>query len=401
MGDLVESLAFKNNRQILLVVLDGLGGVPRNGKTELESSWMPNLNRLAANSSLGLMHPVEPGVTPGSGPAHIALFGYDPVELRVGRGVLEALGIGFDVRPGDVCFRANLATIDSAGRVRDRRAARIPTAQSAPLCERLQAKIRRIEDVEVIVRPGIEHRFVVVLRGPGLSDAICESDPLHDGEPPLEVKPADIDATRTARIANEFIRRCGEELAAEPQANYVLLRGPALLPHIPSMAERFRLNPACIAAYPMYRGLAKLVGMRILDAGDTWETELAALQRHRDEHDFFFFHIKDLDKAGENGDFERKQELLEQLDEELVTRLEALKFDVLCITGDHSTPALLGGHSWHPVPLLIHSSYCWPQGGALEFGERACGRGILGTRRSRELMTLLLAHGLKLKKFGA
>jgi 2,3-bisphosphoglycerate-independent phosphoglycerate mutase len=400
-ADLIEQLAQPSDRRILLVVLDGLSGVPRNGKTELETAWIPNMNRLAAQSSLGLMQPAGIGITPGSGPAHLALFGYDPLQYQVGRGVLEALGIGFDVRPGDVCFRANFATLDRAGKVADRRAGRIPNAASTPLCARLQAAIPRTDDVEVFIRPGAEHRFVIVLRGPGLDDCVTESDPLHDGAEPLPVQAREPAGDKTARLARALVDRCREELKAEPVANFVLLRGPARLPVMPTMQQRYKLNPACVAAYPMYRGLASLVGMKVLDAGQTWASELEAVRAHHDEHDFFFLHFKETDKAGENGDFEGKVEIIERFDEEVVPELEELRFDVLCITGDHATPAVLGGHSWHPVPVLVKSPYCWPQGGALEFGERACGRGILSTRPSRELMPLLLAHGLKLKKFGA
>ena len=399
--NLIDTLAVKSDRKILLVVLDGLGGVPYRDKTELESAWIPNLNKLAARSGLGVLVPIAPGITPGSGPAHLALFGYDPIAIEVGRGVLEALGVDIAVGPGDLCCRANFATLGKDDKVADRRAGRIATEKSTPLCARLQAELARIEDVDVIVRPGMEHRFVVVFRGPGLADGLTESDPLHDGEAPHAVKALDPAAAKSARIANEFIRGAARILAKEPVANFVLLRGLARLPKIPTMEERFKLNPACVAAYPMYRGLARLVGMRVLDAGDTWESEVAAVRQHKAEHDFFFLHFKDFDKAGEDGNFEAKQELFERFDEEIVPQLLGLGFDVLCITGDHSTPAVMHGHSWHPVPLLISSQYSRPQLNVEEFGERACNRGNIGFLSSMELINLLLAHALKLKKFGA
>lgn len=398
---LVEQLAVQTDSKILLVVLDGLGGVPLRDKTELEAAWNPNLNALAARSGLGLLTPIEPGITPGSGPAHLALFGYDPIEYQVGRGVLEALGVGLELGPGDICCRANFATVAANGVIEDRRAGRIATDESAKLCERLQAAIPRIGDVEVIVRPGREHRFVVVFRGDDLVDGLSESDPLHEGVPALPVRPLSTDAEKSARVANEFVSRAAQVLNGEGRANFVLLRGLARLPNMPTMAERFRLNPACSAVYPMYRGLARLVGMRVLDAGQTWDSTVAAVREHRDEHDFFFMHFKEFDKAGEDGNFELKQELIERFDEEIVPQLLDLKFDVLCITGDHSTPAVMRGHSWHPVPLLLSSRYCRSQLRVEEFGERACARGVLGHVSSKTLMNLLLAHAGKLVKFGA
>ncbi len=399
--DLLDSLAVKSERKILLVVVDGLGGLPWRDKTELESAWIPNLNRLAAKSGLGLLAPVDIGITPGSGPAHMALFGYDPVEYLVGRGVMEALGIGLNPGPSDLCARANFATAGPDGIIADRRAGRIPTELCAELCERLQVAIPTIEDVKVVVRPGTGHRFVVVFQGPGLGGGLTDSDPQHNGLKPLRVEPETPGAAKSARIANQFIERCTGLLTDQLQANFVLLRGLALPPAIPSMQERFKLTPACVAAYPMYRGLAKLVGMEVLEAGDTWQSEIEAVRKHLSAYDFFFLHFKETDKTGEDGKFEAKQELIEQFDEEVLPQLLALKFDVLCITGDHSTPAVMGAHSWHPVPMLLSSPYVRPQVRVEEFGERACVRGIIGYMPSVKLMNLLLAHSLKLRKFGA
>lgn len=399
--DLLDTLAVTNAQRILLVVVDGLGGIPRKDKTELESAWIPNLNRLASRSGLGTLVPVELGITPGSGPAHLALFGYDPVQFQVGRGVLEALGIGLDVQGGDLCCRANFATVGPDRIVLDRRAGRIDDARSAELCAHLQQAVPRVEDVEVIVRPGREHRFVVVFRGPGLEDSLSESDPQHEGVEPLPVQALSPLAEKAARVANEFIARAATALAAGGRANFVLLRGMARLPVMQSMSQRFKLNPACVATYPMYRGLARLVGMKVLDAGSTWDSEVQAVRAHMAEHDFFFLHFKDTDRAGEDGNFELKEELIERLDEEIVPQIVKLGFDVLCITGDHSTPAVMGAHSWHPVPFLLSSPYCRPQVSVEEFGEQVCNRGNFGRVYSRHLMNLLLAHSLKLRKFGA
>ncbi len=400
--DILESLAVKSDKKILLVVLDGLGGLPRNGKTELESASTPHLNKLAGKAGLGLLTPVDVGITPGSGPAHLALFGYAPLRYEVGRGVLEALGIGLHPAPSDLCARANFATLAPDGTIKDRRAGRIPDDLCVSLCGRLQAAIPTIEDARVVVRPGIGHRFVVVFQGPGLVGELADSDPQQDGLKPLAVASSDEGAAKSVRIANRFIELAAAALKDEERANFVLLRGLALPPSIPSMRDRFKLTPACVAAYPMYRGLAKLVGMDVLETGSTWESEVTTLREHWDGgHDFFFLHLKETDKAGEDGNFEAKQKFIEQFDEEVLPQLQLLKPDIICITGDHSTPALKAGHSWHEVPVLLTSPYVRPSDTHEEFGERACGRGTIGRIDSVKLMNLLLANSLKLKKFGA
>jgi 2,3-bisphosphoglycerate-independent phosphoglycerate mutase len=400
--DLLESLAVKSEKKILLVVLDGLGGLPRKGKTELESASIPHLNKLSGRAGLGLLTPVDVGITPGSGPAHLALFGYDPIKYDVGRGVLEALGIGLHPAPSDLCARANFATLGPDGTLKDRRAGRIPTEQCAELCERLQTAISAIEDTRVVVRPGIGHRFVVVFEGPGLVGGLTDSDPQQDGLKPLPVASPDPAAAKSAHLANRFIELAAASLKDQARANFVLLRGLAQPPSIPSMRDRFKLMPACVAAYPMYRGLAKLVGMDVLETGNTWESEVSTLRTHwGGSYDFFFIHFKETDKAGEDGNFEAKWELIEQFDEEILPQLQMLKPDVLCITGDHATPAVKGAHSWHEVPMLLASPYVRPADDRDEFGERACARGTLGHLDSVKLMNLLLAHSLKLKKFGA
>jgi len=400
--DLLESLAVKNDKKILLVVLDGLGGLPRKGKTELESASVPHLNKLATKAGLGLLRPVDVGITPGSGPAHLALFGYDPLEHDVGRGVLEALGIGLHPSPSDLCARANFATLAKDGTLADRRAGRISTELCTKLSEKLQAAIPTIEDTKVTVRPGIGHRFVVVFEGAGLAGGLTDSDPQQDGLKPLAVTSPNESGAKSARVANRFIELAAATLKDEDKANFVLLRGLALPPSIPSMRDRFKLTPACVAAYPMYRGLAKLAGMDVLETGSTWESEVKTLRKHwGGGYDFFFLHLKETDKAGEDGNFDAKQELIEQFDDAVLPQLSLLKPDVLCVTGDHSTPAFKAAHSWHEVPVLLASPYVRPSDVREEFGERACGRGTIGRIDSVKLMNLLLANSLKLKKFGA
>jgi len=398
---LVDTLARDGTTRIVLAVADGLGGLPRGGRTELECAATPNLDRLAAKASLGLAVPIELGVTPGSGPAHLALFGYDPLEYLVGRGVLEALGIGLEVGPQDLCCRANFATLGPDGLVLDRRAGRIPTELCAKLCARLQDAARAIAGAEVVVAPGKEHRFVVVFRSDGLDEAVAETDPQHTGTAPVTPVALRPEAAKSAALVAEFIRVSASALAREKNANSVLLRGFAKVPKIPTMNERFRLRAACIAAYPMYRGLARLVGMELVESGSDWKDELDALARKAAGFDFIYIHFKETDRAGEDGDFDAKVELIERFDEEVVPVLERVKPDVLCITGDHSTPATIGGHSWHPVPVLLHSAYGRGPAMSSVFTERACGQGSLGRFYSKQLMGLLLAHAMRLAKFGA
>lgn len=394
-----------NNKKILLVILDGLGGLPKHDKTELEAAWVSNLDRLAVSASLGLLVPIARGVTPGSGAAHLALFGYDPRQYQVGRGVLEALGSGLVPGPTDLCCRANFATVDENGMITDRRAKkngeRMTDDEGAELCKLLQESIPRIDDVTVTIKAGKGHRFVVMFSGSGLNSGLSDSDPGKDERKPLAVKPLVPEAEKSASVANRFIEMSAAVLKGRTRANWVLLRGLSLPPKLPSFPERYKLRAAAVASYPMYKGLARLLGMKVLNCGDTWDDEVATVAAHRDEFDFFYLHFKEFDQAGEDGDFEKKVELLERFDEQIVPRIVELNFDVLCITGDHSTPAVLGSHSWHAVPIMLYSRYCRIHSWVEEFGERACMRGSLGVVYGLELMPILLAHALRYGKFGA
>jgi 2,3-bisphosphoglycerate-independent phosphoglycerate mutase len=396
--EILRELTEQNAAKIVLLVADGLGGVPHEGRTELEAADIPCLNKLASESELGLTDPIARGITPGSGPSHLALFGYDPLQHEIGRGVLEALGVGLSMTARDVAARANFATLDK-GLIVDRRAGRPATEKSRALCALLSKAIPRIGDVEVIIEPGKEHRFTVLFRGDGLDGRIEDADPQKDGHPPVLAKPLAPEAERTADVVNDFIRLATEALEGRHPANTVLVRGFAKYPAIPSMTERFKLQPACIATYPMYRGLAKLVGMKILEPRETIEDEFNTLGREFEKHDFFYIHIKKTDSYGEDGNFDKKVEIIEELDRQVPTLL-ALEPDVIVVTGDHSTPAVLKGHSWHPCPFLLWSKYCRPDG-ASRFSERECARGSLGRFPAVEAMALMLANAQKMKKFGA
>lgn len=397
--ELIRQIATPSTTKIVLLVIDGLGGLPdpKTGKTELETASTPNLDRLAANSTCGLIDPVGPGITPGSTPGHLALFGYDPLKYNIGRGVVAALGIDFDLKPDDISARGNFCTVDKAGVVTDRRAGRIPTEKCAELCQ-LLSEIK-IKGVKLFVRPVREHRFNVVLRGEGLAPEVSDSDPQQTGVTPKEAKALEPQADRTAAIANNFINQARAILAGQHPANMVILRGFSSLPTIPTMNDIYVLKPAAIAAYPMYRGLAKLVGMKLLNTGPSIADEFNALKENYAAHDFFFLHVKGTDSAGEDGNFDRKVSVIEEIDKAL-PELTGLNPDVIVVTGDHSTPAVLKGHSWHPVPVLIYSKWCRADGVG-EFGETACIAGGLGRLPATQLMPLAMANALKLVKFGA
>jgi 2,3-bisphosphoglycerate-independent phosphoglycerate mutase len=397
--DLMKGISRSSTTKIVLLVIDGLGGLPspQTGRTELETANTPNLDALADKSICGLSEPISPGITPGSAPGHLALFGYDPVQFVIGRGVLEALGIDFDLKPGDIAARGNFCTLDENGLVADRRAGRISTEQSTKLCQLIDGM--ELDGVKTIVRPVKEHRLVVVFRGNGLSENIGDSDPQQIGLAAKTVIALNPQANRMAIVANQFISKAKEILAKHYPANMILLRGFSQRPLFPTMNEIYKLTPAAIASYPMYRGLARVVGMEVLNTGSTIEDEFETMKQNFDNYDFFFLHIKGTDSAGEDGDFDRKVEILEQIDI-ILPRLTALEPDVIVVTGDHSTPAMLKGHSWHPVPVLLCSKWCRPDG-VSQFSESACALGGLGRIPATEIMPLAMANALKLDKFGA
>lgn len=397
--ELIKNLAQPSPSKIILLVLDGLGGLPGSdtGKTELETADTPNLSRLAEKGTTGLIDIVSPGITPGSAAGHLSLFGYSPLRFAIGRGVLETVGIDFELKPGDVAARGNFCTTDKDGLVTDRRAGRIPNEECVKLCRMLDGMT--IEKTQLFVRPVREHRFIVVFRGEGLKPGVSDSDPQQSGVAPKSVTALQPDAVKTAAIANKFIAQAKNILAEQHPANMLLLRGFSERPDFPAMGEIYRLKPAAIAVYPMYRGLARLVGMEILNPGTSLEDEIKTLKENYSTYDFFFLHVKGTDSAGEDGDFERKVRVIEELDRALPGLIETGP-DVLIVTGDHSTPAALKGHSWHPVPILLHSRWCRPDI-ASEFSESACASGGLGRFPATQVMPLAMAHALKLTKFGA
>jgi len=397
--DLMKSLHTENSTKIVLLVMDGLGGLPSgpNGATELEAARTPNLDGLASRAECGLSIPIAPGITPGSGPSHLALFGYDPLRYEFGRGILEVLGVGFPIEEEDLAARGNFCTVDDNGIVVDRRAGRIPTEKSTALCELLQTI--KVPGLEVIVLPVREHRFGLVFRGDNLDERLSDTDPQATGRRPLPLRALAPEAQPTAELISAWVRQAEALLANHEPANMFLLRGFSKDPRLPKMADVYGLKAAAIATYPMYRGVAQLVGMDVLDVEGSLEDEIDALQKHWTSYDYFYVHVKYTDSRGEDGDFEAKARIIEQVDQ-LIPNILQLEPDVLIVTGDHSTPAKLKAHSWHPVPTMIvsHNGRC----DRLEaFSERACARGSLGRFYAVEIMPMAMANALRLEKYGA
>ncbi len=400
---LMTDLTQPGESKIVLLVMDGLGGLPGRpgGPTELEAAHTPNMDRLARESMVGLLHPVDIGVSPGSGPGHLGLFGYDPLTRMIGRGVLEAVGIGLELTDKDLAARGNFCTVDEKGLIVDRRAGRIPTEE----CARMIGLIDDITlpGVEIIVKPVRDYRFALIFRGDGLSDAVNETDPQRTGVEPLKVKAEEDseEARRSADLANQWVEKVKERIKNEHPANMVTLRGWSREPGLPGFHEVFKLKAAALAVYPMYKGLASLVGMDLIHGLANLDEQLAALEERWNDYDLFFVHHKYTDSRGEDGDFDAKVAEIEKVDTAIPAFLE-LDPDVFVITGDHSTPAALKSHSWHPVPVLFRA----PKTGRLNpevtgFGETQCLKGVLGQFRAVHLMPLITAHALRQSKYGA
>lgn len=397
---LINEMAVDNGTKIVLLVMDGLGGLPLEpgGPTELEAAQTPNMDALTGRATIGLSDVVAPAFSPGSGPGHMALFGYDPLETLIGRGVLEAMGIGFPLDPNDVAVRANFCTVDANGNITDRRAGRIATEENAKRVEILRRI--RIPGVEIFVEPVKEYRFVLVLRGEGLGANIPDNDPQITGVPALPIRGNDPASEKTAAILREWWAEANRLLAGLPPANSCLLRGISKDPGMPRFPEVFKMRSAAVAVYPMYKGVARLVGMDVIEHGaETPAEEFDVVRKHWDEYDFFFVHIKKTDSYGEDGNFDGRVHVIESVDAALPNLLD-LKPDVLVITGDHSTPAKLKRHSWHPVPVMIAADAA-RFGKPTKFGETACSTGTLGIIRHVDILPLALAHAMRLGKYGA
>lgn len=399
--DILTELIIRNNKKIIFLIMDGLGGMPlsEGGKTELETASTPNLDRYATEGICGLLDPVSPGITPGSGPGHLALFGYDPLKYIVGRGVLSALGIGFKSTERDVAARLNFCTISNSGIIKDRRAGRISTEINRRLCRKIRDKIKLSDGIEFFLETESEHRSVLILRGDGLGGNITDTDPQKEGLVPREPQGIDEASQRTVKYVKEFLSQTQEVLKNDHPANMLLSRGFSKFDPLPNMEERYGLKAVAIVQYPMYGGLARLVGMDVLPKSETYEAMWEQLSDYYDDYDFFFIHFKKTDSTGEDGNFTAKVKVIEQIDA-WAGQIRKLNPEVLVVTGDHSTPSFLKNHSWHPVPALLWSPNCRPDE-VTQFGERYCARGYLGRMETKHLIMLALANALRLNKFGA
>ena len=397
---LIQGLAATADTKIVLLVIDGLGGLPREpgGPTELEFAKTPNLDKLAREGMIGLSMPISNGIAPGSGPGHLGLFGYDPVKFLIGRGVLESVGIGLELTPDDVAARGNFCTVDDKLLITDRRAGRIPTEKCAELVKLL--KPIQLPGIEVIVEPVQDYRFALILRGKGLSDRLTETDPQKTGLAPLSVKAIAPEAQHTSKLANEWIAKAREILKNEKPANMLTLRGWAKEPGLPKFADIYRLRSCAIAIYPMYKGLASLAGMTLIQGLHNLDEQIAALKDNWAKYDFFFFHYKYTDSRGEDGNFQAKAVEIEKVDA-VIPQILAIKPDVLIVTGDHSTPAVWKAHSWHPVPTLLHAPGLTRRNDVSGFGETECLKGALGQFQATDLMPMALSYAKRMNKFGA
>jgi 2,3-bisphosphoglycerate-independent phosphoglycerate mutase len=400
--DILKHLIVKNDSKIIFLVMDGVGGLAMEGKsgTELQVARKPNLDALAAKSSCGTFDPVAPGITPGSGPGHFALFGYDPLTCNIGRGVLEAAGIEFKLTGKDVAIRVNFATADKNGNLVDRRAGRLDTEENKRVCAKLRQGVNlKKMGIDVFIEPVKEHRAAVVFRGENLSGDLEDTDPQITGVPPKAPKAMSPDGERMVPIVTEFLKQAHKLIADEPKANTMLLRGFAKFVPYPTMEDRYGLKCLAVANYPMYRGIANILGMTLHPITKDIQTQFEAVRDQLKNYDFFFVHVKYTDSRGEDGDFDAKVKVIEEVDR-LLPILTDLHPDVMVVTADHSTPAVLKAHSWHPVPVLLQGKYARVDT-VQTFDEIACSTGVLGCRPMVNLMPLVLAHALRLQKYGA
>lgn len=399
--ELLQEIVNINDSKIIYLIMDGLGGHPMPGgsKTELETAKRPNLDQFAKEGITGMLDPVSPGITPGSGPGHLALFGYDPLEFIIGRGILSALGIDFKLTDRDIPARLNFCTVDDNGVITDRRAGRISTELNKQLCEKIRKNVKLSDGMEFFLETESEHRAVLVLRGDGLGGNVNDTDPQKTGEKPREALGDDPPSSKTAKYVNEFISKVKEVLKTDHPANMILARGFARHVPLPSMEERYGLKALAIAQYPMYRGLARLVNMEVPEKPPTYKDMWQQLEENYNEFDFFFIHFKKTDSHAEDGNFDAKVKTIEEVDE-WVGQLRKLNPDVVIVTGDHSTPSAMKSHSWHPVPALLWSKFCRPDE-VITFEERTCIRGAMGRMATKHLIFIALANALRFKKFGA
>jgi len=409
--------------KVLIVLLDGLGDRPSrslNGMTPLQMAHKPGLDELAAEGITGIMDPVAPGIPVGSDTGHLSILGYDPYRYYTGRGPLEALGAGMDLRPGDVAFRVNFATVGDDWTVIDRRAGRISTEEARALGEAIREMAAGFDsEFRFEFLSTVEHRGVLVMRGDGLSDEVTDVDPHREGVKAEMPRPRSQtpEAERTARELERFLRRAREVLESHPlnvervkkglrPANAILPRGAGKMPKLPSLRERFGVSSVVIAGGALYRGVCRAAGMdvRIVPtATGTLNTDLnakfnAAFESLR-TYDLVFLHIKGTDTASHDRNPAVKASFIEKVDRELRARIDQLQDVVVCVTGDHTTSSIDGRHHGDPVPILI-----WGEGvrrdKVVRFDEVSCADGALGRIRGLDVMNVLMDLVGRVEMFG-
>ncbi len=408
-----------DRRRILLIIFDGLGDRPvkeLGSKTPLEAAPKANLDWFANNGMNGLLDPIGPGIRPGSDTSHLALFGYDPLEVYTGRGPFEAAGVGIELQRGDVAFRCNFASVDENRVLTDRRAGRIKDGTDK-LAESLDGM--KLGRVKVLFRAGTEHRAVLVLRGKGLSPKVTDTDPHEEGQKIPESKPLEPKAKATAKALNAFTRRAYDILSEHPvnkarvakgeaPANMVVARGAGIAPDLPPISEKLGVKAAGIAGVALIKGMFRAVGMDVLEvkgATGGLDTDMVAKAeaalKALETYDLVVVNVKAADLCGHDGRSADKIKVIERIDQMMGHFKANLPPDVIfAFTADHSTPVAVMDHSGDPVPVTIYGDGIRVDE-VPHFDERSAAHGSLGRIRGRDLMPILLNQANRTEKFGA
>ena len=404
--------------KVVLVIIDGLGDRPISelkDQTPLEAANTPNLDYFATNGITGIMNAIDVGIRPGSDTSHLAIFGYDPETHYTGRGIFEAAGIGMELKKGDIALRGNFATVTEDLIIVDRRAGRIENVSK--LADALNGM--KIDGVRFFVKAGVMHRAGVVLRGSNLSHMVSDNDPHEVGVKVKQVKALDNteEAKFTASVINKFLEEAHKILKEHEvnkkrrkerllEANYILLRGASKLTHFEPFEKKYKLKACCIAGAGLYKGIAKVLGMDVLQvkgATGTANTDInakfIAAKKALAKYDFVFVHIKYADNYAEDGNVFGKLKFIEKIDDALI-HLIGIKDTLIVITADHSTPCKLKAHSGDPVPIVMFGEGVRTDK-VKEFNERSCMQGGLGRIKGKDLMNEILNLIGKAKLYGA
>ena len=401
-------------KNVILLIMDGLGDRPNeifDNKTALQYSYKPNMDFLAEHGVTGLMSPVSYGIRSGSDTSHLSILGYRPEDYYTGRGPFEAMGLGIDLKPGDIAFRANYASVVN-DMVVDRRAGRIRDTND--LSKKLETEINGIK---IIMKSGVEHRAALVLRGDNLSDKVSDTDPHGVNSKPLNTSPLDDNAKFTASIINKFLERSrkilnehkiNKDLISNGKlpANEILLRGAGKVPELPDFNIKYNLRAACISGTPLIRGIAKLAGFDIIDVDgmngriDTnYKNIINSAMESLNKYNFILINIKGADIGGHDKKPEIKKYAIEETDRALKPFKDVLNNTLIVITGDHSTPCSYGDHSGDPVPILFSTDGIINDD-VKKFDELSVSHGYYKIK-SNDIMPLILSYSDRSEKYGA